>query len=338
MRKVSCILVLGIALVFLSQTWVINAEDTGTNLSKTDKDKTETPQDLLKKTAESYYDIKEQGTLRYACFITAPEIAKSMQLRSKIILEQVDFELIWEVDKPIKVKPREIPPFFGEEGREDALRYAKIMETTLTELFYTTNPVPELVDLIKTPEKLNKFSISSSMDKNLTKIEIAPLKVPQVPKRKTPRPNLKRKPIPSKGPIPSKDTDESDQPEQTEEIIETKAIFGSLIIWVNKDNEMTQFEISTEKEKRTGIIVPQKYNKLWNIKQLAITKTDAKEGFLERIKIDYNYNYPQNIMLPSSITITNLDEDNKVLVRRNEVNPRTINFNKYEVEKRKEKK
>jgi len=333
MKRMAIILALFAVVCFIVPTVLMVAEEKET--------KEDSPAETLKKAAEAFYDIKEQGVLRYACFVNIPGFEKTVNLRTKVILESVNYELIWEPDKPIKVKPRDIPAYFKDEGTEDAHKYAAAMEVILKELFKTIGPVNEIANMAKSIDS-SKYNIVSSKDKDITKLEITPVKQPEpASERRPPRP---RRGPPRERKEPGDKEEPEERPRNIPELKEKDAmVFKSLIIWVNKYSQITKFETVSDKEKTSGTVTSQKYSRqrndnLWGIKQLELVKKDNKDAFLEKLTVSYVYTYQDNIMLPSAIVLTRLDEDNKVLSRRNEPNPLTINFSKYELEKRKEKK
>ncbi|MBI4834733.1 MAG: hypothetical protein HY811_07955 [Planctomycetes bacterium] len=297
--------IIGLCLAGLMAGLTIRAEDGAK------EDKEETAGEILQKCADSYYDLTKEELRRYTCFIKSPEIVKSVNLRSKVILDNVDYELAWEPNKPVTVKPREIPPYFGEDGREDTRICAQLMELAMRQLFQAANPVNEVVKALNSLSDEDKYEMVLSKDlRNLNKVEAIPKKK-EKSEKKTPRLRDRSK-------------------KETEE----KNPFESLAIWINKDYQITKFELRTEKEKLIGTITPQKYNKLWGIKQLDITKADNEDNFLDRITIDFTYTYQDKFMLFSSMKFTMLDSKGKVLERRNEVNPISVTFSQYEIEKK----
>jgi len=264
-----------------------------------EEEKPKEPIDILKKSVKTWYDLETEGVARYACFIECWDAIKFLDLRTKVMCEEVDYELIWEADKPIKVKPRNIPDYFGREAKEDTQTYAQFMETTLKEFFRVTSPVKEISKIL---DKLEGFEISAEDDKEETRIKLNRKKTPPDTKRRRPR---------------QADKDEG---------------IGNISIWINKDYQMTKMEMTHNKEKITALIKSIKYGKLWNISQLDVTTYDDDDNFKERVQIQFTYTYPKKVMLPSKLKITALDKDGKVRERRNEPNPITVNLEKYEVE------
>jgi len=284
----------------------------------------------LAKCADTFYTNEKAGISRLACFVQAPEIFKSQQYRSRYILEKVDYEMIWEPDKALIVKPRDIPAYFGRDARIEAELYAKGIAAQLQEMSKITGPVAEIIRQISALRKTERYEIKSAAEGKLQKIELTA--------RKADRP--KRRPGRAADGGQAENTD-AEKPETAP---------ADTTIWLNAANQITRFEIIGAKEKLAGVLTPVKYNKVWNIKQLDITsykisRPEKKESesdpallfdFKDRVKVEITYAYPADkAMVASNILIIRLDKDGKTLVRRNEVNPINVIFTKHEVEKSK---
>ncbi|MFA5795102.1 MAG: hypothetical protein WC980_08600 [Candidatus Brocadiia bacterium] len=291
------------------------------------KNPSESAEDTLQKVRDSYYTIEKQGVTRYACFVKIPEIAKSRDFRNNFILTNVNYELIWERDKPVQVKARDLPAYFRPEAKFEAETYARMMQDAYQELSKITYPVQIFFKLLDSVDK-TKLEITALPDGKLTRINITPKTKEKGSdtKKQEPQPlEPKDSPDPEQ---PNKEKTKSPTPLSNDESF-------SVAIWCNKDYQITKFETANKRENIFAIISPVKYKKLWNMGKLDITKKNAKNEFLERTLINYLYEYPKNIMIPSSIAITKVDKAGKPLERRNEPNPVTIQFNQYEIESNK---
>ncbi|MBI4711763.1 MAG: hypothetical protein HY762_00390 [Planctomycetes bacterium] len=131
---------------------------------------------------------------------------------------------------------------------------------------------------------------------------------------------------PVKNLLSEKSDDKSE--EQTEKSLD------SIVICINKEYQLTKFEVSDNQDRMIATILPIKHRdkKLWNISKLDITKQDKKGEFIERTIITYMYEYTKGIMLPKLITLNVVDKGGKLVARRNEPNPINVQFTKYEVE------
>lgn len=294
-----------------------------------DKDKitTEAAWEMLKKASESYYDIEKQGVTRYACYVKMPEIAKSRDFRNNFILTNVNYELIWEKDKPAQVKARDLPPYFRQEARVEAETYARLMETAYREFIKITNPIQTFFNFLDTLDK-DKFEITAAPDGKLTQIEIGP-KPPPEEKAEEKGKEPENKPAEQHGPPPEERGKDRDRARIKDMPVDDSF---TMVIWLNKNYQIPKFEFANKREKVAATITPAKYKKFWNMGKLDVTKKNPKDEFVERTLINYAYEHPKNIMLPSTITVTKVDKSGKTLERRNEVNPVNINFTQYEVE------
>ncbi|MEW6025669.1 MAG: hypothetical protein AB1599_00030 [Planctomycetota bacterium] len=291
----------------------------------------------LQKCADSFYTQQKAKVTRIACFVQAPEIFKVQQYRSRYILEKVDYEMIWEEDKPITVKPRDIPPYFGWEAKAEAELYAKAMAAQLQEFSKITNMVQEIIRQITVLQKTERYEIKSSAEGKLQKIELF-LKDSEKPKR--PRSNRKGR----------------GAREEDKDVGGRDSLPDSITLWLNVDFQITRLEILGAKEKVAGTVMPVKYNKMWNIGQMDVTtykvKWPEKDApseddsskplppssfdFKERTRVAFTYAHPvDKVMAVSNLQITKLDSEGKTLARRNEPNPVNVSFTKHEVEKSK---
>ncbi|MBI5778557.1 MAG: hypothetical protein HZA49_03765 [Planctomycetes bacterium] len=297
-----------------------------------DEDKPPSPAEValeqLNKCADAFYTQEKAKVTRIACFVLAPEIFKSQAYRSRYILEKVDYEMIWDQDNPLSVKPRDIPPYFGWEAKAEAELYAKVMAAQLQEISKITNPVSEIIKQLTALQKTERYELKSSPDGKLHKIELT-VKDTEKPKRR------------------HRKTDRSKE----EELPKEEKTPDNIILWLNTDYQITRLEIIGYREKTVGVLTPVKYNKLWNIGQLDVTtykitrseKEDSGESvpppsfiFKDRTKVVFAYTNPvDKVMVISNLQITRMDSDGKALVRRNEPNPVNIAFTKHEVEKSK---
>lgn len=297
-----------------------------------DEDKPLSPAEValaqLNKCADTFYTQEKAKVTRIACFVQAPEIFKSQEYRSRYILEKVDYEMIWEQDKSLTVKPRDIPAYFGWEAKSESELYAKVMAAQLQEFFKFTDPVNEVIKQVNTLQKTERYEIISTPDGKLQKIELTVKNAEKARRR-------------------HRKTDRSKEEDSSKE----GKLPDNITVWLNADNQITRLEILGYKEKFVGVLTPVKYNKLWNVGQLDVTtykvtwpeKEDSSEtvpppsfGFKERAKMAFTYAHPvEKVMVISNLQITRLDKDGKALVRRNEPNPVNITFTKHEVEKSK---
>lgn len=294
-----------------------------------DKNKitTEAAWEMLRKTSESYYNIEKQGVTRYACYVKMPEIAKSKDFRNNFILTNVNYELIWEKDKPAQVKARDLMPSFRQDARVEAETYARLMEAEYRGFVKIINPIQTFFSFLDTMDK-DKFEITASLDGKLTRIEIGPKK-PQEPAEEAGKPEPADKPADMHGPPPEERGKDKDRAKVKDIPVDDSF---TVVIWLNKDYQIPKFEFSNNREKVAATITPTKSKKFWNMGKLDVIKKNPKDEFVERTLINYAYEYPKNIMLPSTITVTKVDKSGKTLERRNEVNPVSINFTQYEVE------
>jgi len=227
------------------------------------------------------------------------------------------------------IKPRDIPPYFGWEAKTEAELYAKVMAVQLQEFFKLTDLVNEVIKQVNTLQKTERYEITSTPDGKLHRIELT-VKDSEKPKKRHRR---------------SKEEDTRKE----------ENLPDNIIIWLNADYQITHIEILGDKEKIVGVLMPVKYNKMWNVGQLDITvykvtwpeKSVAPDdtgetvppplcAFKERNKMAFTYAHPiEKVMVISNLQITRLDKDGKTLVRRNEPNPVNIMFTKHEVEKSK---
>ena len=292
----------------------------------------------LNKCADTFYTQEKAKVTRIACFVQAPEIFKSQEYRSRYILEKVDYEMIWEQDKSLTVKPRDIPAYFGWEAKSESELYAKAMAAQLQEFFKFTDPVNEVVKQVNTLQKTERYEITSTPDGKLQKIELT-IKDSEKTRRR------------------HRKTDRSKEEDSSNE----EKLPDNITVWLNADNQITRLEIRGYKEKIVGVLTPVKYIKMWNVGQLDITtykvtrpekpaRPDDRSGgedssepfpppsfaFKDRAKVSFTYAHPiEKVMVISNLQITRLDRDGKTLVRRNEPNPVNVVFTKHEVEKSK---
>ena len=282
----------------------------------------------LNKCADTFYTQEKAKVTRISCFVQAPEIFKAQEYRSRYILEKVDYEMIWEQDKSLTVKPRDIPPYFGWEAKGEAEVYAKVMAAQLQEFLKFTDPVSEVIKQVKTLQKTECYDITSAPDGKLQKIELN-IKDAEKARRR------------------HRKTDRSKE----EDSLKEEKLPDNITVWLNADYQITRLESLDYKEKIVGVLTPVKYSKMWNVGQLDITtykvtrteKEDSGEtvpppslAFKERTKMAFTYANPiEKVMAILNLQITRLDKDGKTLVRRNEPNPVNITFTKHEVEKSK---
>ncbi len=107
-----------------------------------------------------------------------------------------------------------------------------------------------------------------------------------------------------------------------------------ITLWIDKAGTVKKFKHHGAKGKADAVIQPVKHHGKWGIKQLDLTQYDDEGRFDKRTLLTITHTYPKNVMLPSKITIRDLDKFGKLLKRRNEVNPLTLTFRKYELEMR----
>ncbi|MDI6733685.1 MAG: hypothetical protein QME51_08310, partial [Planctomycetota bacterium] len=145
------IILLGLVITRNNVLFVHSADDE-------EKSKKEEEIGQLQKCADTFYDLEKNKVIRFACFVKCPEIFKVQQFRSRFILEKVDYEMIWEPDKPITVKPRSIPPYFDNPAKAEAELYSKFMTKSLEEIFnISNNPIKELAKWIDTLKKTDAY-------------------------------------------------------------------------------------------------------------------------------------------------------------------------------------
>jgi len=307
-----------------------------------DEDKSSSPAKValeqLDKCADTFYTQEKAKVTRISCFVQAPEIFKSQEYRSRYILEKVDYEMIWEQDKSLTVKPRDIPAYFGWEAKSEAELYAKAMAAQLQEFFKFTDPVNEVIKQVNTLQKTERYEITSTPNGKLQKIELT-IKDSEKARRR------------------HRKTDRSNEEDSPKE----EKLPDNITVWINADNQMARLEILGYKEKIVGVLTPVKYNKMWNVSQMDITtykvtrpekpaRSDDRSGgedsnetlpppsfsFKDRTKVAFTYVHPiEKVMVISNLQIMRLDKDGKMLVRRNEPNPVNVVFTKHEVEKSK---
>ena len=111
--------------------------------------------------------------------------------------------------------------------------------------------------------------------------------------------------------------------------------YDLITLTLNADMLLEKIELSGWEGSREIRVSNQKYKKQWALKQVDMTTTDDEKRFDERLAITIDYVDPQGILLPSKYSFHNLEKDGKLLVRRNEANPVTVQFKNYQVEVKK---
>ncbi|MEK7448443.1 MAG: hypothetical protein AAB019_03055 [Planctomycetota bacterium] len=288
------------------------------------EEKKEEPADdpitILKEVAESWYDLDEQGLNRYTSLVTCSDVAKTLETRGRVIIEQAKYEMVYEPGKPLKVRVIDIPNYFGSEARDDANTYARLMEGELVKFFKSVNPINDLLELLGKVEQSNRFEVTMEKDKSLDKIILKEKKT--APPKGGP---LKRRLGRNRDENKDEAEEKNDQDAGSDEE-------GSIYIWVNKDKIIEKAEVVNQDGKIVMVVKAAKYKKLWNLSSLEVTKYDRKGDFDERARINLLYTYVQNMMLPASLTLSRHDKEGKLLERRGEVNPLIVKFSKHEVE------
>jgi hypothetical protein len=289
--------------------------------------------------AESCYNHESAGLNRASCMIESSDIANALDAGSKRLVNSMDFEAIFTADHKVEVKAKNIPNRLGPEGVMGAKMFTVKVEVWLNKMLKYLDDLPKTIH----PEQgLKNYEIQWEEGREGRVIKL--FKNAESKKDQHPRHEDRMQ-----GPMAKKMQElmkERNMRDQRREEMMTNLKKDSIIPEVELDGVNMEIHLSSSGQLEEFIspsgsdlqkirIKTKKIGKQWLIEDLDVALFDDQNRLKERNLIRYNYTQRSGVYLPLNITMKALDAKGKLLDRRDDPNPLTINFSKHLVEVRK---
>lgn len=308
--------------------------------------------DVLLEIAESYYDYDLAGLNRISCYVKSPEILAGLDYSARKAVGGTKYETVIVPGKSIEVKMQDVSSKHGPDVRGSMLAFSKKMERWLNTLMTHLVTFPKAIHPKKDLDGYDIQWIEGEEGKKMTLKRVSKVMGAE---------QNDNKPRGSQGPMRSqmknvrkniqKNFQKSKKRGARVAAIAKQAGAGqiqipdaevnidlhgdSLEVHLDRSGKISMLLIEKDDQRQEVRVKTKSLGKRWVLEHLDSATFDDQDRLIERNLIRYNYTSKSGIPVVRKITLNSVDAKGKLIDRRDDPNPVSVELSSHMVDIRK---
>ena len=310
--------------------------------------------EILLEIADSYYDYEEAGLNRVSCYVKSPEILAGLDYSSRKAIGNTKYETVIVPGKSVEVIIQDVPNLRGPDMRGPMLVFGKKMERWLNELMGHLDTFPNSIHPKKDLDGYDIQWIEGEEGKKMTLKRVSQVMGADKNERRDRggmggkeammrnkmeklRQNVQKNFNNGRGRGPKLAIGAQDAGRVQISDVEVNIKFegDNLEIHLDRSGQISMLLMEKDDQRQEVRIKTKKAGKQWLLESLDDAKFDAQDRLIERNLIRYSYVSKSGIPVISKITLKSLDAKGKLIDRRDDPNPVSVELSSHMVEVRK---